>query len=104
MPKREKRAREAHAHMPDACMTPAERRYMRWGRYTQAPSANEAILRLMTDKELAHVYNRIWDAMTYHDGYQPFGWDRPTMIARGDGHGLKALDMLDREAKRRGLA
>lgn len=105
MPKKTKGqdAREAQ-HMPDAYMSPAQRRYMRWGRYQQATNAQDAILRLMTDRELAHLYNRVWDAMTYYDGYQAFGWDRPTLIARGDGHGLKALDALDREAKRRGLS
>ncbi len=92
-----------YPRQPDRCLTPGQRRLLRHERYLGATNANDALLRALTDADLARMWCRIWDAMTYRDGYQPYGWDRPTLIARGDRPGIDALDLLDREAERRGL-
>ena len=59
--------------MPDRCLTPGQRRLLRHERYLTARNANEAIMRSLTDADLARLYCRIWDAMVYRDGYQPYG-------------------------------
>ena len=33
----------------------------------------------LTDGELRRMEKRVWDKMTEGDGYQPFGYDAPTL-------------------------
>lgn len=60
----------------------------------------KTILSLMTDTELARMERRVWSKMTGSSGYQPFGYDRPTMaITRPDE--LAALDGIRAEMRSR---
>ena len=33
----------------------------------------------MTKKQIERAYNRLWKKVTFGDGYQPYGYDTPTM-------------------------
>ena len=48
------------------CMTPAQKRSARWLQYQMAKEGEAVILRMLTNHELACIYDRIWDAMVYN--------------------------------------
>jgi hypothetical protein len=33
----------------------------------------------MSRKQVERAYRKLWDRMTLDDGYQPFGYDEPTL-------------------------
>jgi hypothetical protein len=57
-------------------------------------------LRTITTAGLVRLYRRAWERMTAGDGYQPYGYDRPTLAATVPGW-LAVLDAIRAEASRR---
>ena len=39
----------------------------------------QLILKLLTDTQLDNLEKKVWKAMTDGDGYQPWGYDAPTL-------------------------
>lgn len=56
--------------------------------------------RPLTCIQLSRLYNRTWERMTAGDGYQPFGYDWPTVYAVHPGF-ADVLISLRTEAIRR---
>lgn len=54
----------------------------------------------LSDANLYRVYQRLWDRMTHGDGYQPFGYDRPTLLLVHPTY-MRELDSIRSEAVRR---
>lgn len=82
-------------------MTPAQKRFARWFQYQKTQDANTVILRMLTNHELACLYDRVWDAMVYNN--EGFIWERGTIFADAQSAGVDALQIIDKEAKRRKL-
>lgn len=82
-------------------MTPSQKGFARWTQYQKASDAEVAILRMLTNHELACIYDRIWNAMIYNQ--EEFVWQRGRIVADAESVGVDALRRLDKEAKRRGL-
>lgn len=89
------------ASYQQACMTPAQKRFARWFQYQKTSDANAVILRMLTNHELACIYDRIWDAMVYNN--EGFVWNRDGVFADEQSAGVDALHIIDKEAKRRKL-
>jgi hypothetical protein len=51
----------------------------------------------LTDAQLGRAYRRLWTKHTAGDGYQPFGYDRPT-LALTKPNFLAAIDEFRAEA------
>jgi hypothetical protein len=83
------------------CMTPAQKRFARWFQYQKVKEGEAVILRMLTNHELACIYDRIWDAMVYNN--EQFVWDRDSIFADAESAGVEALRIIDKEAKRRKL-
>lgn len=47
----------------------------------------------MTRKQVDRAYRRLWDRITRGDGYQPFGYDAPTLRMTHPGY-FPARDRL----------
>jgi len=60
----------------------------------------EILVSVMTDKQLYNVANKVWDKMTEGDGYQPFGYDRPTLLATCPEY-MEVLDAIEKEIQSR---
>ena len=57
-------------------------------------------LRPMTDVQLCRLHRRVWNRITCGNGYQPYGYDRPTLRITDPGN-LAILDACKLEATRR---
>ena len=60
------------------------------------------VVSLLTDTQLLNMARKVWDSMTEGSGYQPFGYDRPTMSLTHPEH-LNALDVVREEIRSRDL-
>lgn len=60
----------------------------------------QIIVSNLTNHELRRMEARVWKEMTAGDGYQPFGYDRPTLQATCPEH-LEALDYIRAEMRYR---
>jgi hypothetical protein len=54
-----------------------------------------------TRKQLERLYIRVWDKMTRYDGYQPFGYDAPTLWATHPEY-MNIIQTIKAVAKRQG--
>jgi len=54
----------------------------------------------MTRKQIARAYRKLWERITQGDGYQPFGYDAPTLAITHPGFfpARERLRQLWREA------
>ena len=57
-------------------------------------------LKRLSDTQLSRLYRQVWDRMTRHDGYQPFGYDLPTLRLTNPGF-LDIILSIRGEAQRR---
>lgn len=57
-------------------------------------------LRILTNTQLVRLYHELWHRMTRGDGYQPFGYDRVTLLLTKSGW-MSAIDAVKAEWFRR---
>jgi len=62
----------------------------------------QVILDLLTDTQLVNLENKVWRKMTAGNGYQPFGYDRPTLSLTNPEE-LATLDAIRKERKERNI-